>query len=34
MKTEGWILLLISWGFILGLAVFCFIKVFSKKELK
>lgn len=34
MKTSGWIFLVFSWGLILWLATFCFIKVFSKKELK
>lgn len=34
MRNEGWVFLFISWGFILGLTVFCFLKVFSRKELK
>ena len=34
MKILGWIFLIISWGIILGLTIFCFVKVFSKKELK
>jgi len=34
MKISGWIILLLSWGFILGLAVFCFKKIFSKKEMR
>ncbi len=34
MKIEGWVLLFLSWGLIISLAAFCFIKVFSKKELK
>jgi len=34
MEIGGWILLLISWGVILGLATFCFKKIFNKKELK
>jgi len=34
MSTGGWIFLIISWGLILGMAVFCFIKVFSRKEFK
>jgi len=34
MKLGGWILLLLSWGMIVGLAIFCFTKVFAKKELK
>ena len=34
MKLAGWIFLVFSWGIISGLTIFCFIKVFSKKELK
>jgi len=34
MTLGGWILLIFSWGAILTLAVFCFVKVFSRKELK
>ena len=34
MKLGGWIFLICSWGLILGLTVFCFVKVFSKKETK
>jgi len=34
MSFGGWLFLILSWGIILWLAVFCFIKVFSKKELK
>lgn len=34
MKTSGWIFLSISWGLIISLAVFCFTKVFTKKNLK
>jgi len=34
MKILGWIFLIISWGALLGLTIFCFVKVFSKKELK
>lgn len=34
MKTSGWIFFAFSWGIILGFALFCFIKVFSKKVLK
>jgi len=26
--------IIISWGIILGLTAFCFVKVFAKKELK
>jgi len=31
MNIFGWIFIVFSWGFIIGLTVFCFIKVFSKK---
>lgn len=34
MKIGGWILLVLSWGMIVGLSIFCFKKVFSKKVLK
>jgi len=34
MKMTGWIFFILSWGFIWGLAVFCFSRIFSKKELK
>lgn len=34
MKIEGWIFLFLSWGVIVGLTAGCFIKVFSKKEIK
>jgi len=33
MKLGGWIFIFLSWGFILWLVVFCFIKVFSKKKI-
>ena len=33
MKIGGWVFLMVSWGIILSLTTFCFIKVFSKKEL-
>jgi len=32
MKLSGWVFLILSWGLILGLAVFCFAKVFLKKK--
>jgi len=32
MNAGGWILFIVSYAIILGLAAFCFIKVFSKKE--
>jgi glycerol uptake facilitator-like aquaporin len=34
MTLAGWVFLGLSWGFIIVLSVFCFYKVFSKKELK
>lgn len=34
MNFTGWIFIFISWGLIIGLAIFCFVKVFSKKELR
>jgi hypothetical protein len=33
MSASAWIFLILSWGSILGLTVFCFAKVFSKKEM-
>jgi hypothetical protein len=33
MTAGGLIFLFLSWGFITGLVVFCFVKVFSKKEM-
>jgi hypothetical protein len=34
MTIGGWILVIFFWGLILGTAVFCFKKVFTKKTLK
>jgi len=34
MTKFGWLFLVCSWGFILGLVVFCFSKVFAKKEIR
>jgi len=34
MTAGGWIFLVISWGAILLLAIFCFWKVFTKKRLE
>ncbi len=34
MRVSGWLLFGLSWGMILFLTVFCFSKVFAKKELK
>lgn len=33
MRPYGWLFLLASWGFITGLVIFCFYKIFSKKKL-
>jgi len=33
MNPYGWMLFLFSWGLILGLTIFCFVKVFARKEL-
>ncbi len=34
MNAGGWILLTLSWGLILGLAVFCFARVFARRPPK
>ena len=34
MTLAGLIFLILSWGIILGLVIFCFLKVLSRKELK
>jgi len=31
MNVSGWILLLFSWGFILALTVYCFVRVLRAK---
>lgn len=33
MSVSAWVFLVLSWISIIGLAVFCFAKVFSKKEM-
>jgi hypothetical protein len=33
MNAGGWIFLALSWGSIIGLGVFCFYKVFSKRKI-
>lgn len=33
MKPEGWLFLFIAWGFIIGLTIFCFKKVLTKKQI-
>ena len=30
MKLSGWIFMIISWGFIVSLAIFCFSRIFQK----
>ena len=32
MKASGLIFLILSWSCILGLAAFCFYKIFTKKK--
>lgn len=34
MTPAGWILLIASWGLILGLTISCVINIFKKKNLK
>jgi len=34
MKIAGWVFLVVSWGMTLWLTTLCFVKVFSKKEIK
>jgi hypothetical protein len=34
MNVYGAIFLALSWAGILGLVIFCFMKIFSKKELQ
>ena len=34
MTSLGWILMLVSWTIILGLAIFCFVRIFGKKKLQ
>ena len=30
MKLSGWIFMILSWTFILSLAIFCFSRIFKK----
>jgi glycerol uptake facilitator-like aquaporin len=32
MTTGGWILLVLSWGLIIALNIFCFAMVFGQKD--
>ncbi len=34
MTQYGWLFITFSWFGIIGLSVFCFYKIFSKKEVK
>jgi hypothetical protein len=34
MTVGGWILVTFFWGLISGVAIFCFKKIFARKELK
>lgn len=34
MNIAGWIFMVISWGLILSLLIFCFDKVFSSQKRK
>jgi hypothetical protein len=33
MTFLGWIFMLVSWGLILSLAAFCFMRIFEKKKI-
>jgi len=30
MKLSGWIFMIISWGFIIGMLIFCYSRIFKK----
>lgn len=32
MRPSGWIFLVLSWGLIFELVIFCFYKIFTKKK--
>ena len=34
MNLSGWIFITLAWGFIIGLAIFCFSKILRSKEPK
>jgi len=34
MTPAGWILMVVFWGLILGVAIFCFVALLKKKSLK
>jgi hypothetical protein len=33
MSALGWVFMIVSWGGIIALAVFCFAKVFTKRDM-
>lgn len=33
MTVLGWLFIFVSWTLILSLAVFCFVKIYKKKEM-
>jgi hypothetical protein len=34
MNIYGWVFIIVSWALIIGLAIFCFVKVFSRRQIK
>jgi hypothetical protein len=32
MKTGGWIVMITAWTFILSMGIFCFSRIFKKKD--
>ncbi len=34
MTSFGWVLMLASWALILGLVIFCFVRIFGKNKLE
>ncbi len=32
MKLSGWIFFILSWGFIIGLCIYCFIEIFRTRS--
>ena len=34
MRPSGWVFLVLSWGFITALVIFCFYKIFAKKKVE
>lgn len=33
MRPSGWAFLMLSWGFIIGLVIFCFYKILTRKKI-